>query len=52
MEIDDKKIGALTQGITPICEPGLEHLASQNSAAGCLQFPTEFASGAGSGPVT
>ncbi|MDF2000686.1 UDP-glucose dehydrogenase family protein [Peribacillus frigoritolerans] len=40
IDTDEQKIKSLRQGISPIYEPGLENLLSQNAAAGKLLFTT------------
>ncbi|AKR12894.1 UDP-glucose dehydrogenase family protein [Bacillus thuringiensis] len=40
IDTDEQKIKSLNQGISPIYEPGLEILLTQNAAAGRLQFTT------------
>ncbi|MEW5593064.1 UDP-glucose/GDP-mannose dehydrogenase family protein [Peribacillus frigoritolerans] len=40
IDTDEQKIKSLRQGISPIYEPGLENLLSQNAAAGRLLFTT------------
>ncbi|MFF2857984.1 UDP-glucose dehydrogenase family protein, partial [Peribacillus sp. NPDC058002] len=40
IDTDEQKIKSLRQGISPIYEPGIESLLSQNAAAGRLLFTT------------
>lgn len=43
VDIDQKKIDKLTQGIIPIYEPGLEDMVLENYAKGTLKFTTHIA---------
>jgi UDPglucose 6-dehydrogenase len=42
MDIDDRKIGMLNAGKTPIYEPGLEELIVHNTSHGRLSFTTDM----------
>jgi UDPglucose 6-dehydrogenase len=42
IDIDKNKINKLQKGISPIYEPGIEELITQNVAAGRLQFDTNL----------
>lgn len=41
VDVDEKKINDLRNGIIPIFEPGLDDLVEQNAAAGRLNFTTD-----------
>lgn len=45
VDVDEKKIAGLKNGIVPIFEPGLEDLVEQNAAAGRLRFTTDAQEG-------
>jgi UDPglucose 6-dehydrogenase len=45
MDINEQKIKDLRAGISPIYEPGLEHLLSSNMSAGRLHFTTSHQEG-------
>src|SRR5690348_3829694 len=45
LDIDEKKILQLQQGIIPIFEPGLEEMVKRNVAAKRLRFTTSYAQG-------
>lgn len=45
VDVDEKKIEALKNGVVPIFEPGLEDLVEQNTAAGRLRFTTDAQEG-------
>ena len=41
MDVDQRKIDQLKQGVIPIFEPGLEEMVKDNMAAGRLHFTTD-----------
>jgi UDPglucose 6-dehydrogenase len=43
VDIDEKKVERLNQGLIPIFEPGLEALVKENHAAGRIRFTTDAA---------
>lgn len=50
-DIDDAKIGLLSEGRSPIYEPGLERLLQRNLEEGRLRFTTDVAAGVRHGRV-
>ncbi len=48
LDVDEKRIAALSRGEIPIYEPGLTDLVVKNQAAGSLHFSTDFAQAVGS----
>jgi len=51
VDIDEKKVQALSQGRSPIYEPGLEEMLQANLAAGRLRFTTNLNEGVEHGHV-
>lgn len=45
MDVDEKKINLLRQGISPIYEPGLDQLITKNTTSGNLLFTTSHQEG-------
>ena len=45
VDVDEKKIAGLNNGIVPIHEPGLDALIKRNAEAGRLEFTTDAAKG-------
>ena len=45
IDIDERKIAGLNDGVVPIYEPGLEELVARNTRAGRLRFTTSYAEG-------
>lgn len=43
VDIDEKKVEMMRQGISPIYEEGLEELMQKNNASGTLHFTTDYA---------
>src|SRR3954463_553703 len=48
IDVDQKKIAALSQAKTPFYEPGFEELLTSTLATGRLRFSSDFADAAGS----
>lgn len=44
VDVDEKKVGMMRQGISPIYEEGLEELMQKNNAKGTLHFTTDYQS--------
>lgn len=42
VDVDEKKVELMRQGISPIYEDGLEELMQKNNAAGTLHFTTDY----------
>ena len=51
VDVDERKVEGLKQGVIPIYEPGLEPLVKENHAAGRLNFTTDAAEGVRHGDV-
>ena len=51
VDIDEKKINNLKNGILPIYEPGLEELVHSNFKAGRLAFTTSIEEGASNASI-
>src|SRR4051812_2010492 len=47
VDVDERKIEALSQGRTPFYEPGFEELLRQTLATGLLRFSTDVGDGRG-----
>jgi len=41
LDVDEKKIAKLNNGISPIFEPGLDEMIARNTKAGRLKFTTD-----------
>src|SRR5687767_16005340 len=41
VDVDERKIADLNQGVMPIYEPGLEQIVAKNTQAGRLRFTTD-----------
>ena len=48
IDVDEKKVGSLSEGIPPFVEPGLQELLTEGIASGRLRFTTSFAEAKGS----
>ncbi|MBP7003008.1 UDP-glucose/GDP-mannose dehydrogenase family protein [Amaricoccus sp.] len=51
VDVDETKVAALTKGVIPIYEPGLEEIVKRGHADGRLNFTTSAAEGVGHGEV-
>src|SRR3954465_5263686 len=51
LDLDERKIGLLTQGKIPIFEPGLEAIVKRNEQAGRLRFSTDVAASVAHGEL-
>ena len=51
VDVDEKKVERLNQGLVPIFEPGLEALVKENHAAGRIKFTTDAAAGVKHGEI-
>jgi len=49
VDIDQKKIDGLNQGVLPIYEPGLDKMVAKNASAGRLKFTTNITEGVAHG---
>lgn len=47
IDIDERKIEALSKGEAPFFEPGLQEILSEGIASGCLRFTTDMAAASG-----
>jgi UDPglucose 6-dehydrogenase len=45
VDVDAAKVAALSQGVSPIFEPGLEELLTKHLASGALRFTTDLKAG-------
>jgi UDPglucose 6-dehydrogenase len=51
VDVDDRKVAQLNEGLIPIYEPGLEDLVRKNHGAGRLHFTTDAADGVAHGRI-